>query len=222
MQLEVTHFRSNCKPHIRCWQRWFSKRAKFPLTASQLSRRVLQYFLHSNRKTLFYNENRDLIWQKQLCSHSSVKAQFQLNAKTMKCLSAVTKHVLLLRSWTSFYLLLGKSLPTGTEGFGFCLFCNELCVCTYKTALLLNTGAAALALFTLSQNLILSSQFDLFQMNAYLKVSILENALSNTSWKLWRPAVQYNIGHCQALINSDDSQPTLWCQKVIQYNCVIK
>lgn len=170
-----------------------SEACKIP--TSQLSRHVLQYFLHSNSKTLLYNENRDVIWQKQLYSHSSIKALFQLNAKTMKCLSAVTKHVLLLRSWTSFYLLC-KSLPTGTEGFGFCLFCNELCVSTYKTALLLNTGAAALTLFTLSQNLILSSQFDLFQMNAYLKVSILENALSNTSWMLWCPAVQYNIGHC--------------------------
>lgn len=126
-------------------------------------------FSAETAKNSVYNENRDLIWQKPLYSRSSVKALFHLNAKTMKCLSAVTKHVLLLRSWTSFYLLC-KSLPTGTEGFGFCLFCNELCVCTYKTAFLLNTGAAALALFTLSQNLILSSQFDLFKMNTYLKV----------------------------------------------------
>lgn len=146
MQQEVTHFRSNCQPHRRCWQRRFRSVQNSHLQLPNL----VFYFLRSNSKTPFYNENKDVIWQKQLYSHSPVKALFQLNAKTMKCLSAVTKHVLLLRSWTGFYLLLGKSLPTGTEGFGFCLFCNELCVCTYKTGRLLNTGAVALALFTLS------------------------------------------------------------------------
>lgn len=188
-----------------------SKRAKFPLTASQLSRPAdVFYFLCSDGKTPFYNENKDVIWQKQLYSHSPVKALFQLNAKTMKCLSAVTKHVLLLRSWTSFYLLLGKSLPTGTEGFGFCLFCNELCVCTYKTGRLLNTGAVALALFTLSLS---EPHFGLAVSNECLFKS---EYFGERSWVLWRPAVQYSIGYCQALINSDDSQPTLLCQKVIQ------